>query len=85
MLTLSGCTVHPALQGWEGKTITADAEPTDFVQELKRQVHVKTSISPARQSLVFSGRQLKDGFTLADYNIQTMNTLHLNSCLPSCK
>ena len=75
----------PVTQGLEGKTITADVEPTDTVEDLKQQVHVKTTISPVRQSLMFAGKQLKDGSTLADYNIQTMSTLHLNLRLPSCK
>ena len=61
-----------------GTTYTNEVEPVDSKEAVKGKIEEKTGIPSVQQSLLFAGKEIENGKTLADYNIQKESTLHLS-------
>lgn len=57
------------------KSITLSVRASDTIADVKRQISDKEGISPARQLLIFAGKNLADDLTLRECQIQKESTL----------
>jgi len=59
------------------KTITLHVRPYDTIGVVKAKIQDTEGISPHSVRLMFNGKELKDGRTIAHHDIEMLNTLDL--------
>jgi len=64
---------------FNGRTITIEVESVDLIETVKNKIKDKEGIPISEQFLVCEGKNLIDGYTLRDFNVEKESTIHFNT------
>ena len=69
------------VRGFQGEFYTLKVDIQDTVDSLKEKIWVRTGVDPDKQRLIYGGKQLAEGRTLAEYGFEEYSTIGLVSRL----
>ena len=81
-MTVSASAMQIFVKTLTNKTITLEVEPNDSIDAIRVKIQEKEGIPPEKQKLFFAGKELENGKTLSDYNMQKESTIHLYIITP---
>lgn len=65
------------VKNMENRNVCLNVDGSDTVEDLKAMIEETEGVPVQLQRLIFSGKQLEDGHTIAHYNIQKGSFIHL--------
>ncbi len=65
------------INSFKNQDITLEVEASDTIKEVKTKIQARNGVPSHDQRLAFAGKQLEDGRTLSDYNIEKENIIYL--------
>lgn len=77
LLAVNSFAMQMFVKHYEGGYLTVEVEPNDSIEALRNKIFEKTGVPPEKQKLIFAGKELEDGKTLSDYNLQKDSTIHM--------
>ena len=67
-----------------GKVYQLQLRSSDSIDDVKLRMQVVDGLRPDQQRLIFAGKQLEDGRTLADYSVKNGDTIQMIPSLRGC-